>query len=30
MIYVVRHGQTEYNVEGRYGGRIDTPLNEKA
>ena len=28
MIYIVRHGQTEYNVEGRYGGRIDTPLNK--
>ena len=28
MIYIVRHGQTDYNVEGRYGGRIDTPLNE--
>lgn len=29
MIYIVRHGQTEYNVIGRYGGRIDVPLNEK-
>ena len=29
MIYIVRHGQTDYNVEGRYGGRIDTPLNQK-
>ena len=29
MIYIVRHGQTEYNVIGMYGGRIDTPLNEK-
>ena len=29
MIYIVRHGQTNDNVEGRYGGRIDTPLNEK-
>ena len=28
MIYVVRHGETNYNVEGRYEGRIDTPLNE--
>ena len=27
MIYIVRHGQTKYNVEGRYGGRIDIPLN---
>ena len=29
MIYIVRHGQTDYNVEGRYGGRIDIPLNEE-
>ena len=29
MIYIVRHGQTNYNVEGRYGGRIDVPLNKK-
>ena len=28
MIYIVRHGQTDYNVEGRYGGRIDVPLND--
>ena len=28
MIYIVRHGQTEYNVVGRYGGRIDVPLNK--
>ena len=27
-IYIVRHGQTDYNVNGRYGGRIDVPLNE--
>ena len=29
MIYIVRHGQTNDNVIGRYGGRIDTELNEK-
>lgn len=29
MIYIVRHGQTDYNVEGRYAGRIDVQLNEK-
>ena len=29
MIYIVRHGQTDYNIEGRYGGRIDTELNQK-
>lgn len=28
MIYIVRHGQTDWNVEGRYGGRIDIPINE--
>lgn len=27
MIYIVRHGQTDYNLEGRYAGRIDVPLN---
>ncbi|MBQ2946608.1 MAG: histidine phosphatase family protein [Bacilli bacterium] len=29
MIYIVRHGQTDYNVEGRYGGRIGVELNIK-
>ena len=29
MIYIVRHGETDYNVEGRYGGRIDVELNAK-
>ena len=29
MIYIVRHGQTDYNKEGRYGGRIDSDLNEE-
>jgi len=29
MIYIVRHGETDWNVEGRYGGRIDVSLNEK-
>lgn len=29
MIYIVRHGQTDYNLEGRYAGRIDVELNEK-
>ena len=27
MIYIVRHGQTDWNLNGRYGGRIDVPLN---
>lgn len=26
MIYLVRHGQTALNLEGRYQGRIDSPL----
>lgn len=29
MIYIIRHGQTNWNLEGRYAGRIDVPLNEK-
>lgn len=28
MIYIVRHGQTYWNLEGRYQGRIDINLNE--
>ena len=28
MIYIVRHGQTDWNVEGIYQGRIDIPLNK--
>lgn len=26
-LYVVRHGQTDYNVQGLFQGHIDTPLN---
>lgn len=29
MIYIVRHGQTNWNVEGRYAGRIDVELNDR-
>lgn len=27
-IYYMRHGETDWNVEGRLQGGIDTPLNE--
>ena len=27
-LYILRHGQTNYNVEGRFQGQVDTLLNE--
>jgi len=29
LIYMVRHGQTVWNVDKRFRGTIDVPLNEK-
>lgn len=29
MLYLVRHGQTPYNAEGRLQGQLDIPLSEK-
>jgi probable phosphoglycerate mutase len=29
VIYYMRHGETDWNVEGRLQGGIDTPLNER-
>ena len=28
ILYMTRHGETEYNVQGRYCGSTDIPLNE--
>ena len=28
-LYIVRHGQTDYNINGRYGGRLNVALNDK-
>ena len=27
-IYVLRHGQTDLNIQGKFQGRVDTELNE--
>jgi phosphoserine phosphatase len=29
MIYVARHGETTWNVAGRYQGRLESPLSER-
>ena len=28
-LYIVRHGETQWNTEGRLQGQADIPLNEK-
>lgn len=27
-LYILRHGQTNYNIEGKFQGQVDTQLNE--
>ena len=29
ILYAIRHGETPWNVEGRYQGQLDPPLNER-
>jgi len=29
MLYIVRHGETEWSKEKKIQGRVDVPLNEK-
>jgi broad specificity phosphatase PhoE len=29
LVYVIRHGQTEWNAEGRWQGQLDIPLSEE-
>ncbi len=29
MIYLLRHGETTYNTQGRYQGQLDSPLTER-
>lgn len=28
-LFIVRHGQTDYNLQGKFQGQIDIPLNEE-
>ncbi|RMG05211.1 MAG: histidine phosphatase family protein, partial [Acidobacteria bacterium] len=27
-VYLIRHGETDWNMQGRWQGHVDVPLNE--
>ena len=29
LLFVIRHGETDWNAEGRFQGSLDVPMNDK-